>query len=65
MITDGFKKFLEMPEEEQFEYLTGIKLNWFQRLEIKFLTKWWANMKRLNSHLEPHVLWESIYKGRF
>lgn len=65
MITDDFKKFLAMLEEEQFEYLTGIKLNWFQRLEIKFLTKWWSNIRKLNPHLEPHILWESIYKGRF
>jgi hypothetical protein len=65
MITDDFKKFLAMPEEEQFKYLTKIKLNWFQRLEIKFLTKWWLNIRKSNPDLEPHVLWESIYKGRF
>ena len=65
MVADDFKKFLTMPEEEQYEYLTRIKLNWFQRLEIKFLTKWWTSMKKYNSHLEPHVLWENIYKGRF
>ena len=59
------REFLALSEDEQFEYLTGIKLNWFQKLKIKFLTKWWSYMKKSNPHLEPHVLWESIYKGRF
>lgn len=62
---DEFKKFLEMSEEERFEYLTDTKLYFYRKLYIKFLNKWWTFMRKANPHLRAIDLWESIYKGRF
>ena len=61
----SFEKFLELPEHERFEYLTGIKLSYWQKLYIKLLNKWWTHWKGSNPHLKTKVLWESIAKGRF
>ena len=61
----SFKEFLELSEYERYEYLTGFKLYWYQKLYIKFLNKWWTSMRESNPHLKANVLWESIYKGRF
>lgn len=60
-----FAKFLELPESERLEYLTGVKLTLWQCLWIKYINKWWTRMKDANPHLQAHILWESIYKGRF
>jgi hypothetical protein len=62
---DEFAKFLEMPESERFEYLTGDKLSLFQKLEIKLINKWWSFILKVNPYQKSYVLWESIYKGRF
>lgn len=62
---ENFKKFLELSEDKRFEYLTGNKLNWFQRMQIKHLNKWWTSIQNANPHLKEIDLWESIYKGRF
>ena len=61
----SFEEFLELPEYERYEYLTGFKLYWYQKLYIKFLDKWWTSWRKSNPHLKANVLWESIYKGRF
>jgi hypothetical protein len=55
-----FKDFIELLEDSK-----DIKLYWYQKLYIEYLNKWWTYMKESNPHLEAHVLWESIYKGRF
>lgn len=60
-----FAKFLELPESERLEYLTDVKLTLWQRLWIKYINKWWTRMEKANPHLQAHILWESIYKGRF
>ena len=60
-----FAEFLEASEYERFKYLTSIKLNWWQRLEIKLANKWWTYMMEINPHLRADILWENIYKGRF
>lgn len=65
MDINEFAKFLELSEEERFEYLTGTKLYFYQKLYIKFLNKWWTYMRKENPHLRTIDLWESIYKGRF
>lgn len=65
MNKEEFKTFLEMSEDERFEYLTETKLHIWQKLYIKFINKWWSHMRKMNPHLEPYILWESIYKGRF
>lgn len=65
MDVNRFAKFLEMPEDERFEYFTGIKLYWWQKLYIRFLNKWWTLMRKANPHLRAIDLWESIYKGRY
>lgn len=62
---ENFKKFLELPEDERFEYLIGTKLNWWQKMQIKHLNKWWTSMKNTNPHLRGIDLWESMYKGRY
>lgn len=62
---EDFNKFLELPEDKRFEYLTGSKLNWFQRMHIKYLNKWWTSIRNANPHLRGVDLWESLYKGRF
>ena len=62
---NNFAEFLELPENERFEYLTGHKLRLYQKLYIKYLNKWWTFWRNSNPHLEAHVLWKSIYKGRF
>lgn len=43
-----FAEFLEVPEDKRFEYFTGIKLYWWQKLYIKFLNKWWTSMQKRN-----------------
>ena len=60
-----FKDFLELSEIEMFKYLTGIKLHWWERIEIKLINKWWSFKRKANKHLRAIDLWESIYKGRF
>jgi len=65
MDVNAYAKFLELPEEKRFEYLTGTKLHWYQKLYVKFLNKWWTYMRKVNPYLRAIVLWESIYKGRF
>lgn len=60
-----YAKFLELPEDKRFEYLTETELYWWQKLYIKFLNKWWTSMRKTNPHLTAIDLWESIYKGRF
>ena len=62
---DEFAKFLEMSEDDRFEYLTGTKLYLWQKLYIKFLNKWWSHIQEINPHMKAIVLWESIYKGRY
>ena len=61
----SYEEFLELPENDRFEYLTNIKLNWWQRMYIKLLNKWWTFWRNSNPDLKAIVLWESIYKGRF
>ena len=51
MDVNTYAKFLELPEDERFEYLTGTKLYWHQKLYIKFLNKWWTFMRKANLHL--------------
>lgn len=62
---EKFKRFLKLSEDERFECLTGTKLNWFQRMHIKYLNKWWTSVLNANPHLKGIDLWESLYKGRF
>lgn len=61
----SYEEFLELPENDRFEYLTNIKLNWWQRMYIKLLNKWWTFWRNEHPDLKAIVLWESIYKGRF
>ena len=61
----SFEEFLELPEHERYEYLTGSKLHWYQKLCIKFLNKWWTSIRNANPHLRGIDLWESLYKGRY
>lgn len=65
MNINNFKQFLELSEIEQYEYLTGEKLNWWQKLRFKLVSKWWTNMRKANPHLRAYDLWESMCKGRF
>ena len=65
MNINNFKQFLELSEIEQYEYLTGEKLNRWQKLCFKLVSKWWTNMRKANPHLRVYDLWKSIYKGRF
>ena len=65
MDINEFAKFLELSEEERFEYLTDTKLYFYQKLYIKFLNKWWTYIRKENQRLRGIVLWESCYKGRF
>ncbi len=58
------KSYLEMSTVEWMEWAYGIKLHWWQRLELRLSLRW-ESMKKSNSHLHPHVLYESIIKGRF
>ncbi len=60
-----FEKFLELPESERLEYLTGVKLSLWQRLWIKHINKWITSILEANPDQKPYILWESIYKGRF
>lgn len=60
-----YAEFLELPEDKRFEYLTSIKLNWWKRLEVKILNKWWTYIRGTDPELKGIVLWESLYKGRF
>ena len=62
---EDFKRFLELPEDKRFECLTGTKLNWWQRMRIKSINKWWTSVRNANPHLRGIDLWESIYKGRY
>lgn len=62
---EKYKKFLEMSPDKQFEALTGVNLYFWQRIMIRYLTKWWDMVRRLNPHIYAYDLWESIYKGRY
>ena len=62
---DDFAKFLELPEDKRFEILTGIKLYWWQKLDIWIINKWWSRWRKMCPDLRAFDLWESIYKGRF
>ena len=62
---ESFKRFLELSEDKRFEYLTGTKLNWFQRMYIKYINKWWTSIQIANPHLRRIDLWEILYKGRY
>lgn len=61
----SFEEFLDLSEELRFKYLTGVQLHWWQKLEIKYINKWWSNIKKSNPNCNGIVLWESIRKGRF
>lgn len=65
MIDDNFAKFLELSEDERYEFLAGMKLYWWQKLEIKLINKWWSVWRKMRPDLPGIVLWKSIYKGRF
>lgn len=65
MNINNFKQFLELSEIKQYEYLTGVKLCWWQKLQFKFVSKWWITMRTMNPYLRAYDLWESMYKGRF
>lgn len=65
MIDDGYAKFLELSEDELYEFLTGVKLHWWQKLEFKLIIKWWSRWRKMHPDLRAFDLWESIYKGRF
>lgn len=61
-----YEEFLELSEDKRYEYLTRTKTNWFQRMYIKYLNKWWTYIRRnANPDLRGITIWESIYKGRF
>lgn len=55
-----YAQFLEM-----VEYLTGIKLYWYQKLYIIYYIIRRTFMRKANPHLRAIDLWESIYKGRY
>ena len=61
----AFEKFLELPETKRFEYLTGIKLRWWQRLELKVINIWWSVMRTLSPKESAIDVWERIYKQKF
>ena len=61
----SFAKFLELSEDESYEFLNGMKLYWWQKLEIKLVNKWWTRWRRRSPSLRGIDLWESIYKSRF
>ena len=65
MDVNEYTKFLEMPKDKQFEYLTGIKLYLYQKLYIKFVFTWWNFMRKANPYLKAIDLWQSIYKSRY
>lgn len=63
-----FEEFLNLPEDERIHFTIehlGIKLSLWQKLEIKFINKWWSHMKRLYPQTRAIDLWESLCKGRF
>lgn len=62
---NDYLKFLELSEAERYDLLMGCKLYWWQKLEIKFVNKWWTRMRRRFPDIRAIDLWESIYKSRF
>ena len=66
MTMNELESFMMMPEDKQWEWLLGIpELRWWQKIQVKFLHKWWTYMYKSNPHFRAKVLWESIRKGRF
>jgi hypothetical protein len=59
--------FLDLQSRDlsYLEYVTGVKLKWYQKMHIKMMNKLWNSIKEENNHLKPVVLLESIFKGRF
>lgn len=57
----SFEELLTLDTAEQFEFVTGIRLKWHQKL----LIKWWTSMKKSTPHLAPATLLESLRKGRW
>ena len=60
-----FEKFLELPEDERFEFITGVRLYWWQKIEVRLINKWWSRWRSTCPRLRAIDLWESIYKNRF
>ncbi len=56
-----FEDFLNIDSIDEFEWLTGVKLRWYQSGWLR----WWIAIKRDNPHLDAVTLFESIRKGRF
>jgi hypothetical protein len=65
MNVNNFADFLDLPEADRFNFFNRIKLHWWQRIQIKFINKWWTAMRNSNPGIQAITLWESIYKGRF
>lgn len=65
MDTEKFVQFLELPEDKRLEQLFNIKLTWYQRLVLRYVNRWWSEMKHDNQHLKAARLFESVRKGRF
>lgn len=65
MDTEKFARFLELPEDRRLEELFSIRLNWYQRLYIRHLNRWWSAMRKSNPKMKAITLLESIRKGRF
>ena len=61
----SFEEFLELPETKRFEYFTGVKLHWWQRLELKIVNRWWSVMRILSPKERAIATWERIYKQKF
>ena len=61
----NFSEFLELSEDQRYAILTGNKLSWWQKLEVKLINKWWSMWRKSNPNLRAIELWESLYKRRF
>lgn len=60
-----YAEFLKLPESRRYEILTGFKMNWWQKLWIKFLCKWWTYIRNIDPTIRAIDLWESLYNERF
>ena len=60
-----FSEFLELSEDQRYAILTGNKLSWWKKLEVKLINKWWTMWRMSNPNMRAIDLWESLYKKRF
>lgn len=60
-----FNEFLSLPELDRIKLMIEEDMRWWERIYVRWVNRWWANMLKTNSRMEAIEIWESIHKGRW